>query len=194
MGRSRVPACDDGAVLSDTDSIDLVLFVVRCGIGGVILTHGVNHIGLRGEKIAGTADWFGSMGMRPALLQAWLASVTEIAAGLLLVLGLLTQLGTGALLGVMTVAFVIAHRDKGFFIFNPGQGWEYVLTLGLCAILLGTLGPGAWSLDDAVGLTDDLGGTTGLVGTLVIGVGGAVALLAVCWRPARTDTAEATGV
>lgn len=189
------PACDDGPmsdVLSDTDAIDLMSFVFRCGIGAVILAHGVNHIGWRREKIAGTAAWFGSMGMRPALVQAWLASLTEIGTGFLLVLGLLTPLGTGALLGVMTVAFVIAHRDKGFFIFNPDQGWEYVFTLGLCALLLGTVGPGSWSVDDAIGLTDDLAGTVGLFVTLGIGVGGAAGLLAACWRP--SGTSDTTGV
>ncbi|MFZ9018023.1 MAG: DoxX family protein [Ilumatobacteraceae bacterium] len=169
--------------MSDADAVDLVLFVFRCGIGAVIATHGVNHIGLRGEKIAGTAGWFGSMGMRPPLAQAWLASIAEIGAGLLLVLGLLTPFGAGTLLGVMAVAFVIAHRDKGFFIFNPGQGWEYVATLGLCALAIGTVGPGAWSVDAAIDL--DLTGSTGLVVTTAAGFGGAVVLLAACWRPER---------
>lgn len=177
--------------MSDADAIDLVLFVFRVGIGAVIAAHGVNHIGWEGgklgTKIEGTAGWFGSMGMRPPLLQAWLASVTEIGAGLLLILGLLTPLGAAGLFGVMIVAFVIAHRDKGFFIFNPGQGWEYVLTLGLCAMAIGTLGPGAWSFDDALDLRDDLTGRTGLLIVVLGGGVGAVALLAACWRPPKGE-------
>ena len=172
--------------MNDADAIDAALLVFRCGIGAVIIAHGINHIGWKagrfGGKIEGTAAWFGSMGMRLPLLQAWFASFTEIGAGLLLILGLLTPLGGAGLLGVMFVAFVIAHRDKGFFIFNPGQGWEYVLTLGLCAVLLGAVGPGSWSLDEALDLRDDLVGWTGLIVTVVAGIGGAVALLVTCWR------------
>lgn len=177
--------------MTDADALDLVLLLFRCGIGAVIIAHGINHIGWQdgrlGGKIAGTAGWFGSMGMRAPLAQAWFASITEVGAGLLLILGLLTPLGAAGLLGVMVVAFVIAHRDKGFFIFNPGQGWEYVATLALCAVLLGTVGPGSWSLDDALDLRDDLTGSTGLLVAAGAGLGGALVLLVTCWRPPSTD-------
>ncbi len=171
--------------MTDTDAIDLALLVFRCGIGGVMLAHGINHI-WGGGKIEGTAAWFASMGMRPALLQAWLASVTEIGAGALLVVGLFTPFGAAGVIGVMFVAWAINHRGNGFFIFRPGEGWEYVMTLGLGGMLLGALGPGSWSLDDALDLTDDLTGWTGLLIAVVAGVGGAIALLAVSWRP-RAD-------
>lgn len=175
--------------MSDANAIDFVLFVFRCGVGAMIAAHGINHIGWEGGKlggkIEGTAGWFGSMGMRPPLVQAWLASITEIGAGLALILGLFTPLGSAGLIGVMFVAFVIAHRDKGFFIFNPGQGWEYVLVVGLCALVIGTIGPGSWSLDEALGLRADLVGLTGLLVTVVAGIGGAIVLLAACWRPSK---------
>lgn len=152
-----------------------------------MLAHGYNHI-FGGGKIAGTAGWFGSMGMRPPLLQAWLASITEIAAGLALVLGLLMPLGGAGVVGVMTVAWIINHRGNGFFIFRPGEGWEYVMTLLLCGIALGTIGAGTWSLDHALDLDDDLSGTTGLVISAVAGGLGALALLGVAWRPERSPT------
>jgi putative oxidoreductase len=168
--------------VSDTAAIDLALLVFRCGIGTVMLAHGINHI-WGGGKIAGTAGWFGSMGMRPPLVQAWLASLTEIGGGALLVLGLLTPFGGAAVVGTMFVAFVINHRGNGFFIFRPGEGWEYVMTLGLTGMVLGAVGPGSWSLDDALGIRDDLTGWTGLVISVGGGLGGAVLLLATCWRP-----------
>ncbi|MDA3039727.1 MAG: DoxX family protein [Actinomycetota bacterium] len=93
--------------------------------------------------MAGTAGWFGSLGMRQPLAQAWLASLAEIAAGVSLVLGLFTPLGAAGVVGVMVVAWAINHRGNGFFIFRPGEGWEYVITLGLCGVLLGAIGPGA---------------------------------------------------
>ena len=171
--------------MSDADAVDLALLVFRCGIGAVMLAHGYNHI-FGGGKIAGTAGWFGSMGMRPPIVQAWLASLTEIGAGLALVFGLLTPLGAAGVVGVMTVAWIINHRGNGFFIFRPGEGWEYVMTLLLCGVLLGAVGPGSWSLDHALDIDDDMSGTTGLLISAVAGGGGALALLAVAWRPKRS--------
>ena len=168
--------------MSDGSGVDLALLIFRCGVGAVMLAHGINHI-WGGGKITGTAGWFGSMGMRPALLQAWLASVTEIGVGISLVLGLLTPLGGAGVVGVMFVAWAINHRGNGFFIFRPGEGWEYVMTLGLCGIALGAVGPGAWSLDEALNLRDDLTGMTGLLLSAGAGIVGAVLLLAISWRP-----------
>src|SRR3546814_8136424 len=101
--------------------------------------------------------------MKPGLLHAWLASVTEIVGGALLILGLLTPLGGAATIGVMAVAGITNHRGNGFFIFRPGEGWEYVLTLAIAGFAIAVIGPGEWSLDDAFDLTDDLVGMTGLL-------------------------------
>ncbi len=168
--------------MSDSDAIDLALLIFRSGIGAVMLAHGINHI-VGGGKIAGTAGWFGSMGMRQPLLQAWLASLTEVVAGALLVFGLLTPLGAAGVVGVMAVAWIINHRGNGFFIFRPGEGWEYVMTLLLCGLVLGAVGPGGWSLDEAFDMVDDLTGWTGLLISAIAGGGGAVLLLVVFWRP-----------
>ena len=168
--------------MSDAAAVDLALLVFRCGIGAVMLAHGVNHV-VGGGKIAGTARWFESMGMKPPLVQAWLASLTEVGAGVMLVFGLLTPFGGAGVVGVTTVAWAINHRGNGFFIFRPGEGWEYVMTLLLSGITLGGIGPGAWSLDDALGIDDDLSGTAGLLIAAVAGLGGAAVLLVTCWRP-----------
>lgn len=173
--------------MSDQDAIDIALLVFRCGIGAVMLAHGVNHI-IGGGKITGTAGWFGSMGMKQPMLQAWLASLTEVGAGVLLIGGLLTPFGGAGVVGVMAVAWIINHRGNGFFIFRPGEGWEYVMTLLLCGITIGAIGPGDWSLDQALGISDDLAGTTGLAIAAIAGGGGALVLLAMFWRPpGRSD-------
>ena len=168
--------------MSDQDALNLALFVLRCGVGAVMLAHGINHIA-GGGKIEGTARWFESLGMRPGIVHAWLASITEVAGGVALVLGLLTPLGGAAVIGIMAVAFVTNHRGNGFFIFRPGEGWEYVMTLAITGLVLAVAGPGEWSLDEAFGLRDDLVGTTGLLIALLAGAGGAAALLALAWRP-----------
>jgi putative oxidoreductase len=168
--------------MNDADAIDLALLVLRCCAGVVMLAHGYNHI-FGGGKIAGTARWFGSMGMRQPRAQAWLASLTELGAGALLILGLLTPLAAAGVVGVMTVAWAINHRGNGFFIFRPGEGWEYVMTLAVVGLAVGTVGPGRWSIDHAADLIEDLTGWSGLLITTLAGLGGAALLLAAFWRP-----------
>ena len=97
-------------------------------------------------------------------------------------LGLLTPFGGAAVVGVMLVAWITNHRGNGFFIFRPGEGWEYVMTLTLAGFAIAVLGAGEWSLDHALEIFDPPG-LDGLLIALVAGAGGAAALLAVAWRP-----------
>jgi len=166
----------------DLDAINLALLVLRCGVGAVMLAHGINHI-FGGGKIAGTGRWFASLGMKPGIVHAWLASLTEVGGGALLVLGLLMPLGGAAVVGTMLVAWITNHRGNGFFIFRPGEGWEYVMTLTLTGFALAIVGAGEWSLDEAFDIRDDLVGVTGLLIVLLAGVGGAAGLLVTAWRP-----------
>jgi putative oxidoreductase len=178
------------APMTDKDAIDLALLVFRVAVGAVMLAHGYNHI-FGGGKIAGTARWFESLGMRPGIVHAWMASITELAAGASLILGLLTPLGGAGVIGVMLVAWITNHRGNGFFIFRPGEGWEYVMTLTFAGLLLATLGAGGWSLDRALGIRDDLAGLPGLLIGVLAGGCGAALLLALAWRPPVKATAEA---
>ena len=166
-------------------AVDLALLVLRLNVGAVFLAHGFNHI-YGGGKIAGTARWFDSLGMHPGKVHAWMASLTEVGSGVLLVFGLLTPLAGAGVVGVMLVAWITNHRGNGFFIFRPGEGWEYVMTLTALGVAIGALGPGPWSLDDAFGLLH-YDRWTGLAVSAGAGGGGALLLLATAWRPeART--------
>jgi putative oxidoreductase len=172
----------------ETDAANLALLVLRVTLGIVMLAHGVNHI-IGGGKIEGTAGWFESLGMRPGRLHAWFASLTEVGAGVLLIVGLLTPLAAAGAFGVMVVAWITNHRTNGFFIFRPGEGYEYVMTLTFLAVAVGLLGAGEWSLDETSDTLADLAGWSGLWIVLGAGLGGALLLLAVFWRPAPDDDA-----
>ena len=89
--------------------------------------------------------------MRPAWVHAYVATVTEIGSGVLLLLGLLTPLAAAGVLGTMLVALVTAHIKNGFFIFRPGQGYEYVLMICVVAVALAGTGAGWLSLDHVAG-------------------------------------------
>ena len=166
--------------MNSSNANDLSLLVLRCTLGVVFIAHGYNHF-FGGGRIKGTARWFDSLGMRPGIVHAWLASTAELGAGVLLVLGLATPLACAAVVGTMLVAWVTNHRRNGFFIFRPGEGYEYVMTLTLVGAALGGLGAGKWSLDHAFGWA--AGPWWGLGIAAILGVGGALTLLAAFWRP-----------
>jgi putative oxidoreductase len=168
------------------DGVSAGLLILRVMVGIVMVAHGYNHI-FRGGKIKGTAGWFASLGMKPGILHAWLASLTELGAGIMLILGLLTPLAAAGVVGVMLVALITNHIKNGFFIFRPGEGYEYVLTLLMVGLAIGAIGAGEWSIDNAI----DLGwiGWTGLLIAGIAGGGGALLLLAVFWRPVKPDPA-----
>jgi putative oxidoreductase len=162
--------------------VDAGLLVLRVAIGIVMVAHGYNHI-FGGGRIKGTAGWFESLGMKPGILHAWTASITELGAGLMLILGLFTPLAAAGVVGTMLVALITNHLRNGFFIFRPGEGYEYVLTLILVAIAIGAVGAGGWSVDRAIGIGDDLLGWRGLAIAGGLGGGGGLALLAIFYRP-----------
>jgi putative oxidoreductase len=169
--------------------VDIASLVLRLSVGGTLIAHGWNHA-WGGGRIPGTAGWFASMGLRPGRLHALMATGTELGAGVLLLLGLLTPLAAAGAVGTMTVAFVIAHLRNGFFIFRPGQGYEYVLMIIMVACGLGALGGGTASLDHALGLSDGLSGWAGLAITALAGGIGAALVLVVFWRPSRVAAEE----
>ncbi|HWB66354.1 MAG TPA: DoxX family protein [Mycobacteriales bacterium] len=170
--------------------VNYATLFLRAALGITMLAHGYNHA-WGGGKLPGTARWFESIGIRPGRLHALLATATELGAGVLLILGLLTPLAAAGVIGVMLVALIANHLKNGFFIFRPGEGYEYVLFITLASFALAALGGGKISLDHAFGLHLHgwLFGGKGLIVALA-GVAGALLLLATCWRrPApKTDT------
>lgn len=163
--------------MNDVDTVNLVLLVVRVVAGVTLALHGYQKF-FMGGRIAGTAGWFESLGMKPGRLHAYLAACTEISCGLGFAAGLLTPLTAAGFVGTMTVA---AWTHKGtFFVFK--DGWEYNAVLAVLAVLVATTGAGRWSLDNALGLLDELSGTTGLLLALS-GLAASIALMAVYWRP-----------
>ncbi|WP_280381922.1 DoxX family protein [Nocardia wallacei] len=169
------------------DAADTALALLRLVVGGTMIAHGVNHW-IGGGRIAGTGRWFASLGLRNGVLQAWLSVLTEVGAGALLVLGLLTPFAAAAVVSVMLVAGLLAHRANGFFVFK--DGYEYVLVLATAALALGLLGPGWLSLDHAADI--EITGWAGGGIALILGALATAALLAVFYRPAPAKNETGT--
>jgi putative oxidoreductase len=164
---------------------DLGLMVLRVTVGAILFAHGWNHF-FGGGRLPGAGRWFESLGMRPGIVHAWLASSTEVGAGAALVVGLGTVLAAAATVGLMVVAGMVAHRPNGFFVFR--DGYEYVLVLAMAAVALGAGGPGGLALDNTLGTT--VTGAAGLLMAAGVGLASAGGLLAVFWRPPAPATKE----
>ncbi|RAY17049.1 DoxX family protein [Actinomadura craniellae] len=169
------------------DAEVVALLLVRVVVGITMIAHGLNHW-LGGGRIEGTARWFGGLGLRHGRLQAWMSVVTEIGAGALLVVGLLTPLACAAVISVMLVAGILAHRPNGFFVFK--DGYEYVLVLAVAALALAMLGPGRLSLDSALDI-EVIGWAGGGI-ALGVAVAATAGMLATFWRPQPKEAEPAT--
>lgn len=168
------------AASAHTDQMNLGLLVLRLCLGLFLAYHGYNKV-FGGGGLKGTASWFGSIGMKWPQWQARLAATTEIGAGILLAIGLLTPLAAAGIIGIMLVAVVVAHAKVGFFVFLPNQGWEYCATIALGSLAVGTMGAGDWSVDHAIDLSFE--SWSGLLITAGIGIAGAAVQLATSYRP-----------
>ena len=177
-----MPPCTRGSrTVDDVHHADFGLLVLRLVFGLFLACHGYNKLFGKGG-INGTVGWFSSIVMTPPKLNAYMAAFTEIGAGVGFAAGFLTPLCAGAIIALMIVAIVVAHRHNGFFIFKPGQGWEYCASIAFAAFALATIGAGQWSIDHA--LDWDVQQWWGAGIAAIVGVVGATLQLVVCYRPA----------
>jgi len=182
---SLFAAIDQSAFPFSVTEFNTVMLIARVIAGATIFVHGFNKR-FRGGKLQGTAGWFDSMGMKPnGMVHAQIASLTEIGAGILLVLGVLTPLAAAGLIGVMIVAAWTVHRHA--FLITK-EGFEYVLILATLSFVVAAFGPGEWSIDGLLGLDETLvSGWRGAIIALVVGGGMGVVTLLACYRPPKQD-------
>lgn len=163
--------------------MNFALLMARVWVGIVMFVHGWRHVKAL-QSGPGMANWLGSLGLRNGPLQAHLLTWSEVIVGPVLAVGLLTPVAYGAVASLMLVAHVTNHRDKGFFITaRPTEGWEYVVTLAVLSIVLGTVGPGRWSLDCALDLSFPFDPDRALLVAALVGIGGTILYLLTFWRP-----------
>ena len=161
------------------------LLVLRLGLGLLLVGHGSQKLfGLfGGPGLAGVGGFFHSLGFRPGKPMATVAGASEAGAGVLLALGLLTPLASAAVIGTLAVAGSV-HWASGLWAQN--SGYELPLLYATGAAALAFTGPGAYSLDNALGL-DGLAGNGWGFAVVVIG---ALSGLAVVARGRRSRSAR----
>jgi putative oxidoreductase len=134
-----------------TMSLSLGLLVLRVVVGLTMAGHGAQKVfgWWGGPGLKAWTEGVARMRIRPAVPFAWLAALAELGGGLLLALGLLSPLGSLAIIGTMLVAIATVHWPNGFW--NTKRGYEFNLTLIAAVVAVGLAGPGTYSLDHAVG-------------------------------------------
>lgn len=163
-------------------SINVALLLARVWVAIMIFAHGWRHLkALRSGP--GMANWFESLGLKPGQLHAQMVTLTELAIPVGLVLGFFTPLAYAGVAALMIVAFLTNHLRNGFFLDTRREGYEYVVTVAVLSIALGTLGPGEWSIDNAADFSFPFDPGQALLITAVVGVGGALLFLLAFWRP-----------
>ena len=171
------------------NAFNFAVLLARVWVGIVMFVHGWRHIKAL-QSGPGMANWLESLGLRNGPLQAQLLTWSEVAVGPVLAVGLLTPAAYGAVASLMLVALITNHHDKGFFITaRPTEGWEYVGTLAVLSLVLGTVGPGRWSLDRALDLSFPFEADKALLVAAIVGIGGTLLYLGTFWRPpSRTSS------
>jgi putative oxidoreductase len=161
------------------------LLILRIVVGVLMIGHGTQKLfgWFGGGGITGTAGFFDGIGLRPARPAAVGAGIAEAGGGLLLALGLLTPIGSVAIVCVMVGAIISVHWPK---VWNTQGGLEYPLVMLTCAWALSFAGPGRWSFDRALEL--DLSGT--LAGLMVLAIGVVCAFAVILLRRRPVTAAE----
>lgn len=164
--------------VTDAATLGTGLLLGRLILGVLMAAHGAQKLlgWFGGYGIAGTAGYFEQLGFRPARLFVITASLSEVASGILLALGLFGPVGPALLLSVMIAAAVSVHWKNG--IFAATNGIEVPLLYATGAVVLAFTGFGPFSLDAVLGF--DHAWTPEIkLGALALGVvGGVVNLLA----------------
>jgi putative oxidoreductase len=97
--------------------------------------------------LAGTAEFFGSLGLPPAL--AYLTFWAELLGGVLLVAGIGTRWVALALVPIL-IGATWAHAGNGWVFSASNGGWEYPAFLIAASLVQALLGDGKYALANAL--------------------------------------------
>jgi len=151
--------------------------IARVAIGGLFVGHGTQKLfgWFGGSGPEGTARMMEKLELHPGRRNALASGISETTGGALLALGALTPLAAAMLSGTMFTAIRKVHLPKG--IWNTNGGYEYNLSLIAALAALVDGGPGAPSVDSALGI--DTTGSRWALASIAAGAAGAALAIGV---------------
>ena len=135
---------------------ELATFILRIALGVMFLAHSL-ILKFFVFTLPGTAQFFATLG-----LPGWFAYavfISEIVAGVLLVLGVQTRWVALAMVPILAGS-TWAHSGNGWMFAFENGGWEYPLYLTLLALVQSLLGDGAYALKGSTALSEIFGTAT----------------------------------
>lgn len=158
---------------------DLGLLVLRVAVGVLLIGHGLQKVfgWWGGPGLDGFRDSLNDVGFRHADILTYVAAGGQIAAGVLLVIGLFTPVAAAGALGYLVTSVLaeatIAHQEARLSAFlTDGHEYQLVLLCAVAAIIL--VGPGRYGLDAGRGWVRRP--FIGSFAALLLGVGAGVAI------------------
>ena len=153
--------------------MDLGRLLVRLTVGTTFVVHGGQKLfgAFGGYGLEGTGQFFESLGLRPGRRNALAAGATETGCGVLIAAGLATPAAAAGLTAVMITALRTAIWKDGI---KPATG-EHETLLAVAALALAESGPGAPSLDEALGI--ERSGTGWMLAALAAGAAGSTIMM-----------------
>jgi putative oxidoreductase len=126
----------------DSRTAPYAALLLRLGLGILFLAHA-------GLKIfvftpAGTAAFFGSLGLPPTL--GYITIVWELFGAVALILGVWPRVAAILLTPILAGAIATVHGPAGFFFTNPHGGWEFIALWIAGLVALALTGDGVYTL------------------------------------------------
>jgi putative oxidoreductase len=130
----------------DTRTAPYAATVLRVSLGAMYVAHSLilKHFMF---TLPGTAQFFASLGLPPAL--AYATFWAELVGGVLLIAGLGSRWVAAALIPVLAGATWV-HSGNGWVFTAPNGGWEYPVFLIAMSLVLALLGDGRYALANRI--------------------------------------------
>jgi putative oxidoreductase len=158
---------------------DLGLLLLRVAVGALLIGHGLQKLfgWWGGSGLSGFREYLTDLGFRYADILSYVAAGGQVAAGVLLVLGLFTPVAAAGALAYAVTAILAealeAHNDARLSAFlTDGHEYEVILLVVIAAIVL--IGPGRYGLDAGRGWARRP--FLGSFAALILGIGGGIAI------------------
>jgi putative oxidoreductase len=142
----------DSATAERRGTQDLGLLVLRLGVGAILIVHGLQKaFGLwGGPGLDGWGDSLTAMGFKYAEVLTYVTTIGQIAAGLLLILGLFAPVAAAGALAYLVTGLLAdamaAHEEARLALFLT-DGHEYKVFLAAAVAALILTGPGRYGFD-----------------------------------------------
>ncbi len=121
---------------------DAGLLIIRLVLGTIMIVHGYPKV----TGFSGVVEGFTGMGIPLPPLAAAFATVAEFVGGILMIVGVFTDIA-GLMFAIdMLGAIIFVHAKNGFS--NPG-GTEFPLALMAMALGVALIGPGRFAIGKA---------------------------------------------